>query len=38
MKTTGAWLKAIFRSFAGARSVRGGGGRFNEQCHPCTYE
>ena len=30
------WI-AIFRSFADARSVKGGSGHYNEQCHPQTY-
>jgi hypothetical protein len=30
------WI-AIFKSFTGARSVKGGSGHYNEQCHPQTY-
>jgi hypothetical protein len=37
MKTVRAWLVALFRSFARARSVRGGSGQYNEQCHPGSY-
>lgn len=37
MSVLRAWFNAMFRSFAGPQFVRGGGGHFNEQCHPCTY-
>ena len=30
-------LFAMFRPFATARDVRGGGGHFNEQCHPQVF-
>ena len=32
-----ALFVALFRSFATASSVQGGGGHYNEQCHPQYY-
>ena len=28
---------ALFRPYAGAKSIKGGSGHYNEQCHPQTY-
>lgn len=32
-----ALFVVFFRAFATSRSIRGGSGHFNEQCHPQTY-
>jgi hypothetical protein len=28
---------AFFKHFARAKSIKGGSGHYNEQCHPSTY-
>jgi len=37
MRRIRALLQALFGHYATARSVRGGSGHYNEQCHPQTY-
>lgn len=37
MRIIKAIFVALFRHHAGPRSIRGGSGHYNEQCHPQTY-
>jgi hypothetical protein len=37
MNVLRALFVSLFRHYATASSVQGGGGHYNEQCHPQTY-
>ena len=37
MKYVRALIRAFFGHYTTSRTVRGGSGHYNEQCHPGTY-
>jgi hypothetical protein len=37
MKTLRALMVVLFKHYATSRTVQGGSGHYNEQCHPQTY-